>query len=125
MVIRRIHRNIQRTPDEQARIEAVRDHYQQHRPTPDELLASGDVDEFVPLGEYLGLMSAVRALRKERELRGLSLATIAERSGIDKAALSRLENGLQTNPTVDTLYRYAAAVGVELVWSVRAENKLQ
>ena len=120
MTIQRVYRKIERTPEERARIEAVRQYYQANRPTPDELLASGDVDEFVPLGEYLSLVSAIRALKKERESRGLSLATIAERSGIDKAALSRLENGLQTNPTVDTLYRYASAIGVELVWSVRA-----
>jgi DNA-binding XRE family transcriptional regulator len=119
MSIERIHRKIERTPGELARIKAIRQYYQANRPTPDELLASGDVDEFVPLGEYLNLLSTLRALKKERELRGLSLATVAERSGIDKAALSRLENGLQTNPTVDTLYRYASAIGVELIWSVR------
>ena len=120
MTIERIHRKIDRTPEEQTRIEAIRQYYQANRPGPDELLASGDVDDFVPLGEYLSLVSAIRALKNERELRGLSLTTIAERSGIDKAVLSHLENGLQTNPTVDTLYRYASAIGVELVWSVRA-----
>ncbi len=120
MTVERIHRKIKRTPEEQARIEAIRQYYQANRPTSDQLLASGDVEEFVPLGEYLSLLSTVRALKKERELRGLSLTTIAERSGIDQAVLSRLENGIQTNPTVDTLYRYASAIGVELIWSVRA-----
>jgi len=120
MTLKRVHRKIERTSEEQAWIQGIRDHYQKNRPTPDELLTSGDVDEFVPLGEYLDLLSTVNALKKERELRGLSLTTLAERSGIDKAALSRLENGLQTNPTVDTLYRYATAIGVELIWTVRA-----
>ena len=120
---KRTYRKIERTPEEQARIQAIRDHFQAARPTPDELLASGDAEEFVPLGEYLGLLAAVRALKNEREVRGLSLTTIAERSGIDKAALSRLENGLQTNPTIDTLYRYASAIGVELVLSVYAANE--
>ena len=120
MTVERIHRKIERTPEEQARIAAIRQYYQANRPTPDELLAGGDVEELVPLGEYLSLLSMVRALKKERELRGLGLTTVAERSGIDLAALSRLENGLQTNPTVDTLYRYASAIGVELIWSVRA-----
>jgi ribosome-binding protein aMBF1 (putative translation factor) len=120
MAVKRVYRRVGRTPEEQARIKAIRDYYQEHRPTPDELLSSGDADEFVPLGEYLALVPMLRALKKEREVRGLSLATIAERSGIDKAALSRLENGVQTNPTVDTLYRYAAALGVDLVWSLRA-----
>jgi DNA-binding phage protein len=53
-------------------------------------------------------------LRREREARGLSLAEVAERSGIDKAALSRLENGQQSNPTVNTLTRYARALGKRL-----------
>ncbi len=123
MTVERIHCKIERTPEEEARIEAIRQYYQAKRPTPDELLVSGDVDEFVPLGEYLNLLLTIRALKKERELRGLSLATIAERSGIDEAALSRLENGLQTNPTVDTLHRYASAIGVELLWSVCAGKK--
>ena len=40
---------------------------------------------------------------------------MAERSGIDKASLSRLENGLYPNPTVNTLARYARAIGKRLV----------
>jgi ribosome-binding protein aMBF1 (putative translation factor) len=51
-----------------------------------------------------------RMLRQAREEAGLSLAGMTARSGIDAAALSRLENGKQ-NPTVDTLQRYAAALG--------------
>ena len=69
MTIGRIHRKIERTPEEQARIEAIRQYYQANRPAPDELLASGDAEEFVALGGYLSLLSAVRALKKERELR--------------------------------------------------------
>ena len=34
---------------------------------------------------------------------------------MDQATLSRLENGCQPNPTVDTLWRYARAVGRRLV----------
>jgi predicted transcriptional regulator len=90
------------------------------RPAPQELKASGDVAEFVPLGEYLNLQEALLALKKHRERSGLSLTQVARRAKIDKAAISRLENGLQANPTVDTLHRYAAAVGAELVWQVKA-----
>lgn len=53
-------------------------------------------------------------LRREREARGLSLADVADLSGIDKAALSRLENGQQPNPTLSTLARYARALGKRL-----------
>ncbi len=57
-------------------------------------------------------------LRRVREAQGLSLTDVAERSGIDKAALSRLENGQQPNPTVNTLARYAHAIGKRLAWSI-------
>ena len=45
----------------------------------------------------------------------MTLAAVARRTGMDQATLSRLENGRQPNPTVDTLWRYARAVGRELV----------
>jgi ribosome-binding protein aMBF1 (putative translation factor) len=120
MSSKRIHRKIKRTPEEKKRIEGVRQRFQSERPTPDELLASGEVTEFVPLGEYLDIREAVHALKRERERKGLSLATIAERSKMDKAAISRLENGLQANPTVATLYRYASAIDAQIVWSIRS-----
>ena len=34
---------------------------------------------------------------------------------VDQATLSRLENGRQPNPTIDTLWRYASAIGRRLV----------
>jgi transcriptional regulator with XRE-family HTH domain len=60
------------------------------------------------------------ALKKHRQRKGLSLADVAEQSGMDRAAISRLENGVYLNPTIDTLYRYAQAVGAEIVFNVRA-----
>jgi len=120
MGAKRTHRKIDRSPGEKARLRHVREHFQRTRPTPDELLASGDVDEFITLGEYLDLRDAVQTLKQERERKGLSLTTVAERSQMDKAAISRLENGLQTNPTVSTLYRYAAAIDAQLTWTVRS-----
>ncbi len=57
----------------------------------------------------------VAVLRAERERQGLSLADLNERTGIDRGALSRLENNEDANPTVNTLERYAAAVGKHMV----------
>lgn len=54
------------------------------------------------------------ALKKARLRKGLSLSEVGERSGIGKANLSRLENDQSPNPTLDTLMRYAEAVGVEM-----------
>ncbi len=41
-------------------------------------------------------------------------AEVARRSGIDKAALSRLENGLNANPTFKTLEVIARSIGVRI-----------
>ena len=43
---------------------------------------------------------------------------LAERTGIDRAALSRLENGAQDNPTINTLQRYAFALGKQVLVQV-------
>ncbi|MEX0866427.1 MAG: helix-turn-helix transcriptional regulator [Pirellulales bacterium] len=61
------------------------------------------------------LRQVLTALRTERERQGLSLADINERTGIDRAALSRLENNQEANPTLATLERYAQAVGKHLI----------
>jgi ribosome-binding protein aMBF1 (putative translation factor) len=60
----------------------------------------------------------IRTLREARESAGLSLDDVASRSGIDKAQLSRLENGRIADPCPSTLARYAASVGKRLVWSL-------
>jgi transcriptional regulator with XRE-family HTH domain len=48
----------------------------------------------------------------------LSLADIAERTGMDKGALSRLENGRFLNFTFATLARYARALGKRFALSL-------
>ena len=69
------------------------------------------------MGMYFDVQRALQALKREREQCGLSIGDVAERSGLDRAVVSRLENGKQDNPTVATLMRYAAAVGKRLLWS--------
>ena len=61
------------------------------------------------------LRQVLTALRAERERLGLSLADINQRSGIDRAALSRLENNEEANPTITTLERYAEAIGKHMI----------
>jgi DNA-binding XRE family transcriptional regulator len=115
----RIHRDPKLSDEERARQKAVREKFQKERPSLQQLIESGDVDPPIPLGVYTELRQALIALKKAREAAGLSLADVAERSGIDKAALSRLENGVHDNPTVETLMRYAAAVGKKLTWTLQ------
>jgi hypothetical protein len=106
---------IQRTPEQRARDQAIRDAFRDWHPGPDELIASGAAARLgldvvhSPARELLGQLKA------SREAAGLTLADVSARCGIDQAALSRLENGLPRNPTLDTLWRYAAAVGKRLV----------
>jgi predicted transcriptional regulator len=119
MSARRIHRKIERTPDQQRRLEEIRERFQRERPGLEDLLASGDAAEVVPQGEYLELRAMLGALKRHRERQGLSLTDVANRSGMDRAAISRLENGVYLNPTVDTLHRYAQAVGADIGFSVR------
>ncbi|HET6575139.1 MAG TPA: helix-turn-helix domain-containing protein [Fimbriiglobus sp.] len=64
---------------------------------------------------YFELRSFVVQLRKAREAAGLSAAEVARRTGLAAETISRLETGAYTNPTYQTLARYAAAVGVRLV----------
>ena len=54
----------------------------------------------------------------QREAKGLSLADLTELTGMDRSALSKLETGQRANPTVETLVRYAQAVGKRLVVSL-------
>jgi len=63
------------------------------------------------LARHEHLRDIVRVLRAERRRLGLSLADVGTRSGIGKANLSRLENDPHPNPTMDTILRYADALG--------------
>ena len=71
-------------------------------------------EEFPPATLAPEIRDALESLKRERERMGLSLTDVAERSGIDRATLSKLENGRQVNPTLGTLNRYAAALGKRL-----------
>jgi len=118
MSVKRIHRKIERTPEQQRELEEIRERFQQKRPGLEELLATGDAVDVVSQGEYMDLRAMLAALKKSREQRGMSLTDVANQSGMDRAAISRLENGVYANPTVDTLYRYAQAIGAEIGFSV-------
>lgn len=68
-------------------------------------------------GEFRGLRQFVAELKRKREAACLTLAEVSRRCGIDQPALSRLESGRNKNPTLDTLWRYAAAIGQRLILS--------
>jgi len=53
----------------------------------------------------------VRTLRTELQM---TLPTLAERAGLSKGLLSKLENGEDSNPSLGTLYKIAEALDVTL-----------
>lgn len=114
-----VHRKESRTKDEAARLRSDRQRYQRDKPTPAQLLAEGGHKEFVSLGELMLLHEVMASLKKERQRQGLTLADVAERSGIDQAALSKLESGTNGNPTLETLYRIASALGKSITCALR------
>ncbi len=65
-------------------------------------------------GRRAKIQEVVAMLKSERELRGLSLGDISERTGISKSAISKLENNQDANPTINTLAKYAEALRMEL-----------
>ncbi len=64
------------------------------------------------------LQNLLTELKAAREAKGLSLSDLTDLTGMDRSALSKLETGQRANPTVETLVRYAEAVGKRLVVSL-------
>jgi hypothetical protein len=118
MPIKRVQKRINWSPEDRARHRAIRETFQGKRNI-DELVARGELSgKPIALGAYVSLRQLVSQLRKLREQAQLSLADVAERSGMDKAMLSRLENGHVANPGIVTVSRYLDAVGKVLEWRV-------
>ncbi len=96
------------TEEERVRHRTIREQVEQEKTA---LLARGRRAK----ARHTMLKEAVAILKTTREALGLSLADIKASTGIEKSNLSRLENDPHPNPTIDTLCRYADAVGKEIV----------
>jgi DNA-binding XRE family transcriptional regulator len=88
------------------------------KPGPAELLTPGERADGAPF--YFELRACVAELKKAREAAGLTLAQVAEKTGLAAETLCRLETGMVTNPTWKTLGLYAAAVGRKLSLHAKA-----
>ena len=118
MAIKRVQKKIEWSEEDRNRHKAIRDKFQ-GKPTIDELVAQGELSgKPVSLATYLNLRLIVHNLRKIREQAKLSLADISDRSGMDKAMLSRLENGHVANPGIKTISRYLDAMDKSLEWRI-------
>ena len=115
---KRVTEKVQRTPEELAELREERARFSRERPGPEDLAASGDYEGPYRQGNIIALFSAVAELQRHRDLQGLSLADVSKRSGLDRALLSRLENGKVLNPTMSTLWRCASAIGAQVSLTV-------
>ena len=109
--MKRITRDRRLSPDEAANYKAIRDQVAEELPE----LIERHLERTAALDQVDELLKQLKAAREEK---GLSLADLTERTGMDRSALSKLETGQRPNPTVDTLVRYADAVGKRLVVSL-------
>jgi DNA-binding phage protein len=120
----------QSATDRIARDDAIEENYRA-RPSPRALYESGQIDRAA--SERAGQVrtagpperpfrALIAALRAERERQGLSLAELAERAGMDRAAIHKLEIGLNRNPTFATLDRYAHALGARIQWGLQTRD---
>ncbi len=111
MTMRRIQRDRRLTPEEAAKYRKAHEQIDQELPE----LIQRHHDRAAVVDQ---VEATVKQLKREREKQGLSLADLTRLTGMDRSAISKLENGQRENPTMDTLARYAEAVGKRLVVSL-------
>src|SRR5712691_10035041 len=109
--MKRITRNRRLTPEEAAKYKAIREQVAEELPD----LISRHHERMAVHDQLQGLLTQLKAAR---EAKGLSLADLTDLTGMDRSALSKLETGQRPNPTLETLVRYAEAVGKRLVVSL-------
>ncbi len=111
---RRKSRTTRVTAEEATRDEAIRAKYLPNKPSLKKLLKTEEYSEPARQEDFLAGMQLLGKLKQLRQEQGLSLADVSDASGIDRAAISRLENGVFGNPTLRTLETYARALGVRM-----------
>jgi len=108
MTMKRITRERRLTPNEAAKYTDIRNKIDEEMPA----IIARHQERMAALDQLPQVMSQ---LKSARESKGLSLNAVSEVVGMDRSALSKLENGRRSNPTVETLVRYANAVGKRLI----------
>lgn len=66
----------------------------------------------------LAIQEAFAALKSIRQAQGKSLSDMKELTGMDRSAISKLESGKRSNPSIETLVRYADALGKRVLVEV-------
>ncbi|MCG8584093.1 MAG: helix-turn-helix domain-containing protein [Pirellulales bacterium] len=111
---KQVTRDRQLTPEEAAKYHKVRAGIEAEKP---QIIAKGQQARQAARRKQLA--TVMQQLKAAREAKGMSLADVYQRSGIDRSALSKLEKVTNENPTIDTLLRYAEVVGKRIDIEVR------
>ena len=114
MTLQRITRNHKLSPEEAAKYRKIREQVAEER---SDLIARHH-ERLASLDQLGDLVKQLKAAREEQ---GLSLSDLTRLTGMDRSALSKLETGQRLNPTIETLVRYAEAVGKRLVVALANE----
>lgn len=114
----RLHRPRVQTPEQEAAESALRQRFAREKPSLQDLVERGDLGQVSTMGEYWELCKTFAALKALREQQALSITDLADRTGMDRAMISRLENGQLDNPTIATMTRYAKALGKRVLVSL-------
>ena len=114
MTMRRTVRDRRLGPKEAAKYDKIRKLVAKELPK----LISRHLDRIATLDQFGALLEQLKEARMEL---GLSLADLTEITGMDRSAISKLETGQRPNPTIETLARYAEAVGKHIVVSLADE----
>ena len=109
--MKRIPRTERLTPGEATKYKAIREQVAEELP---ELIER----HHERMAAFDQLQALLGQLKAAREKKGLSLADLTDLTGMDRSALSKLETGQRSNPTLETLVRYAEAVGKRIVVSL-------
>jgi ribosome-binding protein aMBF1 (putative translation factor) len=99
---------IERSAEQKAEERRIRELHRQNpvREVPTDTMRGADAAR---------LLKFIALIQKEREVQGMTVEQLAERAGMDAAALSRLETGQSFNPSLATLFRIVSALGKDLV----------
>ena len=112
---KRIIRDRRLTPEEAAKYRKIRDEIEREKPAVNAAIRA----QVAKLAELEDVFVELKKLREEQ---GLSLADIQEKTGIDRSQLSKLETGVRTNYTLDTILRYAEAVGKRVLFRLADQH---
>jgi DNA-binding XRE family transcriptional regulator len=115
--MKRIQRDRRLTPEEATKYKKVREQVAEELPD----LVARHQERMTALDQMQGVVTQLKAAREEK---GLSLSEMTELTGMDRSALSKLETGQRPNPTIETLVRYAEAVGKRIVVSLTDAEKM-